>query len=100
MAPCKPKQCPPNQKWDSTTCKCKRSIPINIGNNKENTIKTQSANVLEKMSSQAKYDNTPEGRKERREKATKLFKKGGSTIKGSSLRRQASSKGLRTSKKH
>jgi hypothetical protein len=103
MAPCKPKQCPPMQKWDSTACKCKRSISINTDNNRGNKIgiDVQSApSVLDEISSQAKYANTPKGRKERREKATEFLKKGGSTIKGSSLRRQASSKGLRTSKKH
>ncbi len=90
------------QKWDSTACKCKRSISINTDNNRGDTIgiRPKPANVLEKIGSQAKYENTPEGRKERREKAAKLYKKGGATIKGNSLRRQASSKGLRTSKKH
>jgi hypothetical protein len=110
MEPCKPKQCPPMQKWDSTACKCKRSRSINTDNNRGDTIgiRAQPANVAGEISRQAEYENTIKGRKERREKAenspvsksSKLFKKGGSTIKGNSLRRQASSKGLRTSKKH
>ena len=105
--PCTPQPCPANQKWNSRRCKCDVDLEQVYREATTNRRNTEAFNEMyNDYTIPADYNrgilNNGSGLKPPTPTDPTLggAKKGGSIIKGSSLRRQASTKGLRTSKKH
>ena len=114
--PCTPKQCRPNERWDSSSCACIKSGPEKQLKNEPSKIGQITPTTSSKQDSENSkdpYKRLVEERRKRKEREKREnenqrnpkagispMKKGGSVTKGSLLRRKASTKGLRTSKKH
>lgn len=93
--PCTPQPCPANQKWNSRRCKC--DVDLEEVYREANTERPESyKRIINKSNNQGSGFNVPIPT----DPNLGAAKKGGSVIKGSLLRRKASTKGLRTSKKH
>ena len=85
QAPTCTKTCAPGSTLNIRSCMCEQGT---MGKTKDSVFNPQTGSFTEPIP-EPSY-GPPQGR----------FNSGGSVIKGSSLRRQASTKGLRTSKKH